>query len=183
MAKRKSKKKSMTGEVCGLLFDMVAEVFKAMFVVSVWIIRGGVSLLVLLLGQVGRGIRWIAAKNKEESVRLDARRRELWEERWERWTARRSAEEEEVEEVGPAVLPIAEEVEEEEDPEEVEDHKEAARQAKRLTALRNREDKLRAVHSATPEEWERYQTTVAWRSLMWDIEDAERRLEYLERTA
>jgi hypothetical protein len=77
-----------------------------------------------------------------------------------------------------------EEVEEdldEDDPEEIE--KEIRRQVKRLTALRNKEDKMRSIHSTTDAEWERYEKTVAWRSLQWDIRDAEMRLEYLERTA
>ena len=197
MAKRRNKR-SASDELANFLVEAVAALVKyacigvayllKYAVLAVWaVLREIFDVLFRGLRSLWHGIKWVAAKNKEESIRLDARRRELWEERWDRWTARPSAEEEEIEEedeeVAPAVLPIAEEVEEEEDPEEVEDRKEAARQAKRLTALRNREDKLRAVHSSTPEEWERYQTTVAWRSLMWDIEDAERRLEYLERTA
>lgn len=213
MARRK--RKTVSDQLAGAMVDCTAWIVKVSFIGAAhlfkyavicagYILRGVCEGLSAVLRSVWSGVKWIAEKNREESIRLDADRREKWETRWSRWTDR---EEEaavpvavlpepcEAEPdlpqvsfcfIGDAELPPAvqdQEEEDEEDPFEEEDRKEAVRCAKRLQVLRDREDKMRFVHSTTPEEWERYQKTVAWRSLMWDIQDMERRLEYLERTA
>lgn len=215
MARRK--RKTVSDQLAGAIVDGTAWIVKVSFIGAAqlmkyalicagWILRGFFQGLAYILRSVWAGVKWIAAKNRGESIRLDADRREKWEARWSRWTDREEEPEEEEAVpvavmpepceaepdlppvsfcfIGDAELPSASApVEEEEDPFEEEDRKEAARCAKRLQVLRDREDKMRFVHSTTPEEWERYQKTVAWRSLMWDIQDMERRLEYLERTA
>ena len=207
MAKRRNKR-SASDELANLLVEAVAALVKyacigvayllKYAVLAVWaVLREIFDVLFRGLRSLWHGIKWVAAKNKEESIRLDAYRRERWEERWARWTHEADAEEdeeevEETEDILPELIEMPKAVEEtapiedeedidEEDPKEVE--KEIKRQAKRLETLRNREDKMREIHSATEEEWAKYTRTVSWRSLMWDIEDAERRLEYLERTA
>lgn len=44
---------------------------------------------------------------------------------------------------------------------------------RRLLALLNRLDRVTYTSSRTPEEWERYQKTKAYRGLMWDIRQSE----------
>lgn len=189
MAKRN--KRSASDEMANFLVEAVAGLVKWSFIGVAYLLKYLLLGVWAVLKAIGNGIKWVAARNKEESIRLDARRHELWEERWARWSHEDQVEEEE--DILPDVIEMAqavevstpvEEVEEdldEDDPEEVE--KEIIRQVKRLTALRNKEDKMRSIHSTTGAEWERYEKTVAWRSLQWDIRDAEMRLEYLERTA
>lgn len=195
MAKRN--KRSASDEMANFLVEVVAGLVKWSFIGVAYLLKYLLLGVWAILKAIGNGIKWVAARNKEESIRLDARRHELWEERWARWSHEDQVEdveeEEDTEDILPDVIEMAqavevsapvEEVEEdldEDDPEEVE--KEIRRQVKRLTALRNKEDKMRSIHSTTDAEWERYEKTVAWRSLQWDIRDAEMRLEYLERTA
>lgn len=207
MARRRNKR-SASDELANFLVEAVAALVKyacigvayllKYAVLAVWaVLREIFDVLFRGLRSLWHGIKWVAAKNKEESIRLDARRRERWEERWARWTHEDETEEdeedvEETDDILPELIEMPKAVEEpapiedeedidEEDPKEVE--KEIKRQAKRLETLRNREDKMREIHSATEEEWEKYTRTVSWRSLQWDIRDAEMRLEYLERTA
>lgn len=192
MAKRN--KRSASDEMANFLVEAVAGLVKWSFIGVAYLLKYLLLGVWAVLKAIGNGIKWVAARNKEESIRLDARRHELWEERWARWSHEDQVEDvEEEEDILPDVIEMAqaveasapvEEVEEyldEDDPEEIE--KEIRRQVKRLTALRNKEDKMRSIHSTTDAEWERYEKTVAWRSLQWDIRDAEMRLEYLERTA
>lgn len=196
MAKRRNKR-SASDELANFLVEAIAGLVKWSFIGVAYLLKYLLLGIWAVLKAIGNGIKWVAARNKEESIRLDAYRRERWEERWARWTHEADAEEEEeeveeTEDILPELVEMPKAVEEpapieeeddidEEDPKEVE--KEIKRQAKRLETLRNREDKMRAIHSATDAEWERYEKTVAWRSLQWDIKDAEMRLEYLERTA
>lgn len=195
MAKRN--KRSASDEMANFLVEAIAGLVKWSFIGVAYLLKYLLIGVWAVLKAIGNGIKWVAARNKEESIRLDARRHELWEERWARWSHKGQVEDvEEEEDILPEVIEMAqavevsapvevvEEVEEEldeDDPEEVE--KEIRRQVKRLTALRNKEDKMRSIHSTTDAEWEKYEKTVAWRSLQWDIKDAEMRLEYLERTA
>ena len=192
MAKRN--KRSASDEMANFLVEAIAGLVKWSFIGVAYLLKYLLLGVWSVLKAIGNGIKWVAAKNKEESIRLDARRHELWEERWAKWSHEDQVEDvEEEEDILPDVIEMAqavevsapvEEVEEdldEDDPEEIE--KEIKRQVKRLTALRNKEDKMRSIHSTTDAEWERYEKTVAWRSLQWDIRDAEMRLEYLERTA
>lgn len=195
MAKRN--KRSASDEMANFLVEAVAGLVKWSFIGVAYLLKYILIGVWAVLKAIGNGIKWVAARNKEESIRLDARRHELWEERWARWSHEDQVEdveeEEDPEDILPEVIEMpqaveasapVEEVEEdldEDDPEEIE--KEIRRQVKRLTALRNKEDKMRSIHSTTDAEWEKYEKTVAWRSLQWDIRDAEMRLEYLERTA
>lgn len=191
MARRN--KRSASDEMANFLVEAIAGLVKWSFIGVAYLLKYLLLGVWAVLKAIGNGIKWVAAKNKEESIRLDAYRRERWEERWARWTHETETEEvEETEDILPELIEMPKAVEEpapiedeedidEEDPEEVE--KEIKRQVKRLTALRNREDKMREIHSATEEEWAKYTRTVSWRSLQWDIRDAEMRLEYLERTA
>lgn len=187
MAKRN--KRSASDEMANFLVEAIAGLVKWSFIGVAYLLKYLLIGVWAVLKAIGNGIKWVAARNKEESIRLDARRHELWEERWARWSHEDQVEEDILPEVIEMVQTVeasapVEEVEEdldEDDPEEIE--KEIRRQVKRLTALRNKEDKMRSIHSTTDAEWERYEKTVAWRSLQWDIRDAEMRLEYLERTA
>lgn len=80
-------------------------------------------------------------------------------------------EEEEVEETRPAA------VEEYEDPYDIEAKELTIEQLhKRLNVLYCRLDKMKYVNGTTPEAWEKFKTTKAYRGIEWDINDAEERL-------
>ena len=225
MARRK--KKPLADELAELTFNFCGLIIKGVFVCAVYVLKVCGQVLVEVLRLALNGMRWVIAENKRESVLLDARRREIWEERLDRWWGRSAPADEEPEEEEeepdeppdaelpeeepPALPPLvfnyigdgefdkvaADDEEDNEGEEEADDDpgedecfcnlpggsvaKAIAIEERRLLALYRRKEKAEAVHSGNEKEWERYQNTVAWRSLLWDIEDTETRLVYLKR--
>ena len=92
------------------LFLLFAGLVKFYFLAMAWIVKALIRLLAWLLPElwaaatffarlllsvvrgIGRGVAWIVRENAEESKRLDAVRREIWEARLDRWLSRRADE-------------------------------------------------------------------------------------------
>jgi hypothetical protein len=84
MAKRN--KRSASDEMANFLVEAVAGLVKWSFIGVAYLLKYLLLGVWAVLKAIGNGIKWVAARNKEESIRLDARRHELWEERWARWS-------------------------------------------------------------------------------------------------